>query len=500
MEAIGPAFFALMEPSVLLVVLLASIFGLFVGAIPGLTATMAVALLVPVTFFMEPLAAIAAIVSASAMAIFAGDIPSVLLRIPGTPASAAYTEAAYKMTQRGKAELVLGICVVTSALGGLVGAIFLMFFAPAVARFALNISSYEYFWFTCLGLTCAAFISPGRPLKGIISLVLGLLIATIGLFPVTGQPRFTFGVPALLGGISLVPTLIGIFAIAEIIRYAQSREALPTMMKTKIGNIFKGVGPELWRYRKGVAQGIVVGTATGPLPGAGADIAAWISYALARRFTKNKKEFDEGSLEGIAAAGAANNASVSSSYIPATVLGIPGDSMTAIVIGVLFMKGLTPGPTIFTTQPVLIYGIFLSFILANLLMLPLGYGAIKLSRYILDVPRSVLMPVIMVFCIVGAFAMDNSLTSVTIMLVFGIVGWFMEENDFPVAPALLGLVLGRLLEETFLTSMIKARGNFLEFFTRPIAGTIGVLTVLVWVTPLILYLWRQWSKRRVAVA
>ena len=168
--------------------------------------------------------------------------------------------------------------------------------------------------------------------------------------------------------------------------------------------------------------------------------------------------------------------------------------MTAIVIGVLFMKGLTPGPTIFTTQPVLIYGIFLSFILANLLMLPLGYGAIKLSRYILDVPRTVLMPIIMVFCIVGAFAMDNSLTSVIIMLVFGVIGWFMEENDFPVAPALLGLVLGRLLEETFLTSMIKARGNFLEFFMRPIAGTIGVLTVLVWITPLLFFLWRQWRK------
>jgi len=500
MEVIYDAFLALIAPDVLLVVLLSAIFGLFVGAIPGLTATMAVALLVPVTFFMPPLPAIAAIVSASAMAIFAGDIPSALLRIPGTPSSAAYTDAAYRLTMRGHGELVLGACVVTSAVGGLVGAVFLMFFAPAVARLALNISSYEYFWLVCLGLTSAAFIAPGSALKGMISLMLGLLIAMVGVFPVTGQPRFTFGSTALYGGVGLVAALIGMFAISEILRYAMSRDPMPTMAAKRIGNIFKGLMPELWRYRRGFAQGIVVGTGTGPLPGAGADIAAWISYALARRFSINRKEFDESSLEGIISAGAANNASVSASYVPATVLGIPGDSMTAIVIGVLFMKGLTPGPAIFETQPTLIYGIFLSFILANILMVPLGYAAIKGSRYILDVPRSYLMPVIMMFCIVGAFAMDNTLTAVVTMLVFGVIGWFMEENGFPIAPALLGLVLGRMLEETFLTSMIKAQGDFLQFFSRPFSAVLGVVTILIWVSPLLLMAWRWQSRRRHAPA
>lgn len=496
MEVIYEAFLALMVPHVLLVILLSSIFGLFVGAIPGLTATMAVALLVPVTFFMPALPAIAAIVSASAMAIFAGDIPSALLRIPGTPSSAAYTDMAYKLTMRGKGELVLGACLVTSAVGGLVGAVFLMFFAPAVARFALNISSYEYFWLVCLGLTSAAFIAPGSAVKGMISLLLGLLIAMVGLFPVTGQPRFTFGSTALYGGVGLVATLIGMFAIAEILRFALAREPLPEMATTKIGNIFKGLTPELWKYRRGFGNGIIVGTGTGPLPGAGADIAAWISYALSRRFSINRKEFDDGNLEGIIAAGAANNASVSASYVPATVLGIPGDSMTAIVIGVLFMKGLTPGPAIFQNQPTLIYGIFLSFILANLLMIPLGYAAIKLSRYILDVPREYLMPVILIFCIVGAFAMDNTLSAVVTMLVFGVVGWFMEENNFPIAPALLGIVLGRMLEETFLTSMIKAQGDFLQFFSRPIAGTIGVITILIWISPIVMMIWKRVGRRK----
>lgn len=497
MEVIYAALMALMEPHVLLVILLSSVFGLFVGAIPGLTATMAVALLVPVTFFMPPLPAIAAIVSASAMAIFAGDIPSALLRIPGTPSSAAYTDVAYKLTMRGQGELVLGACVITSAVGGLVGAVFLMFFAPAVARFALNISSYEYFWLVCLGLTSAAFIAPGSAVKGMASLLLGLLIAMIGLFPVTGQPRFTFGSTALYGGVGLVATLIGMFAIAEILRFALSRDPLPKMATTKIGNIFKGLMPELWKYRRGFASGIVVGTGTGPLPGAGADIAAWISYALSRRFSINRKEFDEGNLEGIISAGAANNASVSSSYVPATVLGIPGDSMTAIVIGVLFMKGLTPGPAIFQNQPTLIYGIFLSFILANLLMIPLGYAAIKLSRYVLDVPREYLMPVILIFCVVGAFAMDNTLSAVVTMMVFGVVGWFMEENGFPLAPALLGIVLGRMLEETFLTSMIKAQGDFLQFFSRPISATLGVITILIWVSPIVMMIWKRVGQRRV---
>lgn len=498
MEVIYEAALELLMPNVLIVVFLSAIFGLFVGSIPGLTATMAVALLVPVTFFMEPLPAIAAIVTASAMAIFAGDIPATLLRIPGTPSSAAYTDAAHRMTLQGKAELVLGACLVTSAVGGLIGAIFLMFFAPIVARFAMNISSYEYFWLACMGLTSAAFISPGSAVKGAISLLLGVLVAMVGVFPVSGQPRFTFGSTALYGGVGLVAALIGMFAIAEIIRYCQTQETVHHPVKTRVRNLFKGLMPELWRFRARFATGVGVGTGIGVLPGAGADIAAWISFAISRRFTKDREEFDKGSLEGIIAAGSANNASVSSAYVPATVLGIPGDSMTAIVIGVLFMKGLTPGPSIFENQPTLIYGIFLSFILANLLLLPLGYSAIRLARYLLDVPRHYLMPIILIFCVIGAFAMDNTLVAVITMLVFGVVGWFMEENGFPIAPALLGIILGRMLEETFLTSMIKAQGDFLMFFSRPVAATFGIITILIWFSPLLMMVWRRLSRRRAA--
>jgi putative tricarboxylic transport membrane protein len=481
----------LLQPYTLAVMLAASVFGLFVGAMPGLTATMATALLVPITFFMAPVPAIAAIVAASAMAIFAGDIPGALLRIPGTPASAAYTDEAYAMTRKGEAEMALGAGVTCSVFGGLFGAAALMFLAPPLAELALKFSSYEYFWLSLLGLACAILVSPGSPVKGAISLLLGLLIATIGIDPMTGFGRFTLGYVQLLGGLSLIPVLVGMYAVAEILRYAIVIDAPVVLTQQKIGNIFAGQLPMMWKYRVGIMRGNIVGTLIGALPGAGADIAAWISYALAKRFSKTPEKFGTGHVEGIAEAGAANNSALGGAYVPATVFGIPGDSITAIVIGVLYMKGMNPGPTIFIKSPELIYAVFLSFILANLMMLPLGWAAIKVSKQVLSVPRQVLMPIILMFCLVGSFAIDNTVFAVTVMLLMGIIGFLMEENGIPIAPAVLGLVLGPLIEQNFITSMMKADGRLLPFFERPIAGVLGVITILIWLAPLGLYLWRR---------
>jgi putative tricarboxylic transport membrane protein len=491
MEVMLAALVLLLEPYTLTVMLLASIFGLFVGAMPGLTATMATALLVPITFFMAPVPAIAAIVAASAMAIFAGDIPGALLRIPGTPASAAYTDEAYAMTRKGEAEMALGAGVTCSVFGGLFGAAALMFLAPPLAELALKFSSYEYFWLSLLGLACAILVSPGSPVKGAISLLLGLMIATIGIDPMTGFGRFTLGYVQLLGGMSLIPVLVGMYAVAEILRYAIVIDAPVVLTRQKIGNIFAGQLPMMWKYRVGIMRGNIVGTLIGALPGAGADIAAWISYALAKRFSKTPEKFGTGHVEGIAEAGAANNSALGGAYVPATVFGIPGDSITAIVIGVLYMKGMNPGPTIFIKSPELIYAVFLSFILANLMMLPLGWAAIKVSKQVLSVPRQVLMPIILMFCLVGSFAIDNTVFAVTVMLLMGIIGFLMEENGIPIAPAVLGLVLGPLIEQNFITSMMKADGRLLPFFERPIAGALGVITILVWLAPLGLYLWRR---------
>ena len=488
---LSAAFAQVFDLYVLGVILASAIFGLFVGAVPGLTATMATALLVPVTFFMPPIPAIAAIVTATAMAIFSGDIPGCLLRIPGTPASAAYTDEAYAMTKNGQAEVALGAGLVFSVIGGLFGTVVLITAAPVLADWALKFSDFEYFWLVLLGLTCAIFIATGNPLKGLISLLLGLLIATIGVTNPAGHPRFTFGEPNLLSGISLVPMMVGMFAVSEIIRYAIDSNKKLEVVQTTVGNVFKGMWALTLKYPKSILRGSILGTLVGALPGAGADIAAWMSYGMSKKFSKEPEKFGTGHVEGIVESGAANNSALAGAWIPALVFGIPGDSITAIVIGVLYMKNLNPGPMIFINNPVAIYSVFIVFILANLIMLPLGWACIKVAKRILQVPRNILMPVILLFCIVGSYAINNSVFDVGVMLVFGLLAYLMEENGFPVAPTILGVVLGGMLEENFIKAMIKSDGSFLGFFSRPIAGTLGVITILIWLSPLIMKLWKS---------
>jgi TctA family transporter len=493
METLLLAAGLILDPYVILVICLSSAFGLFVGAMPGLTATMATALLVPVTFFMPPIPALAAIVTATAMAIFAGDIPGALLRIPGTPASAAYADEAYAMTLKGRAEVALGAGLVFSAIGGIFGTIVLVTAAPALAEVALKFSSFEYFWLVCLGLTCAVFITTESPLKGLIALFLGLFVATIGLDNPAGQPRFTFGVVDLMGGIDMIPAMIGMFAIGEVLRATASATTRLPPVQGAMGSIFAGQWKLTRKYPLQILRGSTLGTLIGALPGAGADIASWITYAVSKRFSKEPEKFGTGHVEGIVESGAANNAAVSGAWIPALVFGIPGDSITAIVIGVLYLKGMNPGPTIFINKPELITAVFMLFFLSQIIMVPFGWVAIKSAKQILRVPRDILMPIILMFCLVGAFAINNSIFGITIMLVFGIIGFLMEENGFPVAPVILGIVLGPMLEQNFITSLIKSDGNVFGFFARPIAAGLGVVTLLVWVSPLLIVLWRRWK-------
>lgn len=485
MDAVIAAFGLVFQPYVLLVILLSAVYGLFVGAIPGLTATMATALLVPVTFFMPAVPAVAAIVTATAMAIFSGDIPSALLRMPGTPASAAYTDEAYLLTKKGQAETALGAGLVFSVLGGIFGVLVLIVAAPALAEIALKFSSFEYFWLLMLGFTCAVFIAGADPLKGMVSLLLGLLVAVVGLENPAGAPRYTFGNPDLMGGIPLIPLMIGMFAVSEILRFAVNVVKPVMATERPFGNVFHGMWTLLKKYPLQLLRGSALGTAVGALPGAGADIAAWMSYAMSKRFSKEPQKFGTGHVEGIVESGAANNSALGGAWIPALVFGIPGDSITAIAIGVLYLKDMNPGPTLFVNNPQNIYAVFIVFLLAQLLMLPLGWGAIKVAKQILRIPATLLMPLILMFCIVGSFAMNNSLFGVVVMLVAGVIGFFMERWGFPVAPTILGVVLGTMVEEQFFASLIKADGNFLVFFERPIAGTLGGLCLLIWLWPLL---------------
>jgi TctA family transporter len=477
MDVFAAALALALTPEVVGIVLLSGAFGLFVGALPGLTATMATALLVPMTFFMEPVPALAAIVAATGMAIFAGDIPGALLRIPGTPASAAYADDAYAMGRKGMLNLCLGTNLLASTIGGLIGVAALILAAPALADFALRFTSFEYFWLAVLGLSSAVFIASADPLKAFVALLLGLALATVGIDPAAGAPRFTFGNVNLLGGIEFIPTMIGLFAVSEVLRGVLRRPGARPEAPAATGPLFAGVGGVLRRYWRNVLRGSVLGTLIGALPGAGADIAAWMSYAVSKRFSREPAKFGTGHVEGVVDASAANNAAVGAAWIPALVFGIPGDSITAIVIGVLYMKGMNPGPMVFLNNPELIYAVFIIFILSILAMVPLGWAAIKLARPILRAPQAVLMPVILMFCIVGAYAMTNSMYGVALMLAMGVLGWLMEENGFPTAPVILGLVLGGMVERMFMTSMIKADGNLLGFFERPIAAALGVATL-----------------------
>ncbi|MFC4169809.1 tripartite tricarboxylate transporter permease [Teichococcus aestuarii] len=479
MDSLLLAFGHVLSPGTLGVILLASGLGIVLGAIPGLTAVMGTALLVPFTFFMEPVPAIASIVALTAMAIFSGDIPAALLRIPGTPASAAYADEAYKMTQRGEPWRGLGMCMVSSAIGGVFGTLVLIMAAPTLAIFATRFSSPEYFWLGMLGLTCAAFLAVGSPLRGLLALLLGLFLSCVGIDVATGVTRFAFGSTELMGGVDFVPALIGFFAIPELIRLMTVRGGA-TVRVPPYSSPLRGMMRDVWTWRKQILRGNIVGTLIGALPGAGADIAAWISYAISRKFSRTPEKFGTGHVEGLAEAGASNNSALAGAWVPTIVFGIPGDSITAIVIGVLVLKGMEPGPAIFVKSPDLIYAVFIVFILANLLMIPLGLLVIRAARHILAVPRGIIAAFILVACIVGAYAINNALFDVGMMLAMGALGWFMEENDIPVAPAILGLVLGKVVEFNFIQTLMKGEGDPLTLVSRPIAAVLALAVLGLW--------------------
>jgi TctA family transporter len=292
--------------------------------------------------------------------------------------------------------------------------------------------------------------------------------------------------------------MIGMFGVSEVMRNVSSDDIYMRFRVAKAQRLFAGIGKTIRKYKLNVLRSGIIGTFVGVLPGAGADIAAWICYALSKKFSKEPQKFGTGHIEGIVDAGTANNAGLGGAWVPALVFGIPGDSITAIVIGVLFMKGLRPGPMIFTQTPHILYAVYVTFILANLILIPFGIVAIKAGSQMLRVPRNILMPAILMFSIVGSFAINNTAFDVGIMLVTGVMAYFMEANDIPVAPAILGLVLGRLLEDSFMVSMIKSEWDLTFFFHRPVSAILGVVTIILWLSPLIT-IYRNRRRRRRSV-
>jgi TctA family transporter len=476
-EAIG----LVLATDVLIAIAASAVYGLVVGSLPGLSATMATALLVPVTFYLSPIAAVATIITASAMAIFSGDIPGALMRIPGTPASAAYADEAYAMTRKGQAELALGAGLWFSAIGGIVGTLSLVVMAPMLAEMALSFSTYEYFWLALLGLMCATLVARSSPIKAIAAMLLGLLFACVGIENPGGIPRFTFGSVDLLGGIEPIPALVGVFAVSQVMRAMTTPEP-PPLPRRRFGSILAGQWRLTKRYQWPMWRGNIVGVIIGVLPGAGADMAAWVSYAMAKRFSKEPEKFGTGHPEGLVEAGASNNASLASGWVPSLLFGIPGDTITAIAIGVLYMKGLNPGPTLFTERASSMYALYIIFVLANIIMIPLGIAMIRMASLVLRAPRSAVMPVIVLLCAMGAFATGNNLFSVLLVALFGVIGFLMERNGYPVAAMVLGIVMGTMVEQNLVTSLIKSDGEVLPFFERPVSAVLAAMAIaaLLW--------------------
>ena len=425
-------FLSIFQLNILIPWIIAMIFGIFVGAIPGLTATMGVALIIPLTFYMEPIAGLAMILGVSFCAIFAGDIPATYLRIPGTPASGAAILDGYEMNLKGKGPLALALDLTCSFLGGLIGVLILIFVAPVLAKFALKFTNFEYFWLGTLGLSMAAVISKGAKVKGAISGILGLIFATIGIDITTGYPRFTFGSTQLMDGIGFIPAMIGLFGISEVFKNVLSPETLkaPAIME-KIQISFKSVGKLLYKFKFLIIQSSIIGNLIGALPGAGADIAAWVSYGVAKKVSRRADQFGTGIEEGVIAPTAANNAALGGTWIPALVFGIPGDTITAIVLGAMMMYGLKPGPLIFQQNRFLVNQIFYVALVSQFFLLVIGWAGIKAFTYFYKFPRNVVLVGVGVFCIVGSYALRNNLFDVEIMLLFGILGFIMEDVRSP---------------------------------------------------------------------
>lgn len=484
----------LLQLHVLLPWLLGMLFGIFVGATPGLTATMAVALIVPVSFYMpDPNTGLAMIIGVSFTAIFAGDIPATYLRIPGTPASAAATLDGHQFAKQGRGRFALMIDLFCSCLGGLVGVLLLMLIAPQLARFALRFSNFEYFWLAVFGLSMSAVVSAGNTRRGLLAAVLGMLLATVGLDVVSGAQRFTFGNAELMGGLGFIPVMIGLFGVSEVIRSVMAgfnasdlKMDSDTARDTPLAAL-----KAIWKHKLTVAKSSVSGTVIGALPGAGADIAAWAAYGLEQRTSKRGKNFGKGEIAGVIAPTSANNAAVSGAWIPALVFGIPGDAVTAIVLGALMMYEIKPGPLIFQQNPEQINSIFLIALLTQLLLLPCGYLGIKTFSWLLRLPRSMVMVAVLIFSVVGSFSLRNSVFDVYVMAVFGLVGYFLEAKRMPLAPLILGLILGPMVEENFRTGLIKSEGSFMPFLTRPICLVLVILLLLAFLSPKLLKMIRS---------
>ena len=454
--------------------------GIIVGALPGLTATMGCALLIPFTFGLAPVQGLLMLLGIFCGAIYGGSISGILIRTPGTPSAAATLLDGYPLSQKGMGGKAIGMSTVASFCGGITGAIIMTFLSPQIAKIGLRFGPPEFFALAIFGLGMIITISGRSLLKGIISALFGLLITTIGFDPLSGVPRFTFGSMNLLGGVTFIPALIGLFGYAQVFRNIEKMLILP-VVKSKVENILPRL-KEIRASLKTIFKSAVMGTFIGSIPGTGCDIAAFVAYGEAKRTSKHPEKFGTGILEGVAAPEAGNNGATGGAMIPMLTLGVPGDAVTAVLLGALTIHGLQPGPLLFRDHLDVIYPIFAGMILAQFILLAVGLSGARIFARMINVDRKILTPIIFFLCVVGSYAMRFSFFDVGLSLIIGVIAYFMEYYGYTASPILLALILGPMAEQNLRRSLIISHGDPLIFFTRPICAAFLIIAIFVMIT------------------
>jgi len=467
--------------------------GMLVGVLPGIGAMAAISMALPITFYMEPTAALIMLAGIFYGAQYGGSTAAILLNLPGTATSAVTCLDGYPMAKNGKAGVALFITTISSFVGGCVGIVLLIGFAPVLARFALSFSSAEYFSIMLLGLIAASTLSVGSPLKGLAMVVVGVAIGLVGIDMNTGQPRYMFGILDLAEGVNLLALAMGLFGVAEILNNV-GRVGSP-LAPGKV--TLRSLLPSRAEWKASIMptlRGSGIGAAVGTLPGTGPGIASFMAYAVEKRVAKNPSRFGKGAIEGISSPEAANNGAVQAAFIPTLSLGIPGDAVIAILMGAMMIHGIVPGPQFITTQPEMFWGLVASFWIGNVILLILNIPLIGVWVRILSIPYSVLYPAMLFFICIGVYSMRNNPFDVYLTMLFGGIGYFMLRFQYPAAPLLLGFILGPLMEEHLKRALQISRGDLMTFIDRPISA-VFVLLALAVVALTLLPLGKKWLLR-----
>ena len=484
-ELFTNGFGVLMDPYTLLMVVFAIVVGTIFGALPGVSATMAVALGLPFTYSMAPVPAIVFLVAVYCSSITGGSITAILFKIPGVPSSAPTTFDGYPMAQRGEAGKALGIALGSSAIGGLVSALAMLTLSPQLTQAALSFSPSDIFAITFMGLSILTCLDSKNILRTLISGLLGLLLACVGQDPMYAVQRLTFGSGELIAGLEMIPVLIGIFAVTEVLKQTKKRDKLSAEKGTASVNTKMPSFKEWWGIKWLLARCSVIGTIIGILPGAGATIASFLCYSTETKLSKHPEKFGTGIIDGVAASETANNAATGGAMVPLLSLGIPGGNAAAVMMSALVLKGVQLGPLLLVNQPQYLSATFASMVVTNILMVVVAIGIAKVFAQILAVPYSYLGPIIIMLAIIGSYATNMSIADVKIMAIAGVLGLVISACHFNSAALILGLVLGVICEGNFSRAYTISRADIIAMFSRPVAGTLMVVSIVLLVWPII---------------